>query len=107
MSYSEDRADSRSLTAVVLILLGIAVVGIILYFAVFKQAPVTDTVVVTPGAQNPQPPVIIQGPAGAAGAPGSPGASGADGAAGQQGADGAAGSSNTTGSTDEKTTTGF
>ncbi|MBI5708011.1 MAG: hypothetical protein HZC36_13600 [Armatimonadetes bacterium] len=88
MSYAEDRADSRSLTAVVLVLIGIAVAATILYFAVWapqQSPPARDNVIVAPG------------PAGPAGAPGATGAQGATGSQGSQGASGAAGSAGAAG----------
>jgi pilus assembly protein FimV len=84
MSYAEDRADSRSLTAVLLVILAIAVAATILYFAVWAPARSNpDTVIVTPAA------------AGAPGAPGAPGVSGPQGAAGSPGAPGAPGAAGT------------
>lgn len=84
MSYSEDRADSRSLTAVVLVILGIAVVALIFYFAVYapsRSGP--ETVIVQPSA--------APGPAGAPGAPGATGTQGATGGTGATGAPGVQG----------------
>lgn len=81
MSYSEDRADSRSLTAVVLVLLGVAVIALIFYFAVWAPARTgPDTVIVQPSA--------APGPAGAPGAPGMQGATGGTGAPGSPGMQG-------------------
>lgn len=88
MSYSEDRADSRSLTAVVLVLVGVAAVGIILYFAVWSPShDSAQTVIVQPNSAGP------------AGAPGVSGATGVQGAAGAQGTTGTPGSTGTQGNT--------
>ncbi len=95
MSYSEDRADSRSLTAVVLVLLGIAVAAIILYFAWWQ--PSRTNVIVTPG---------IQGPAGEQGAQGIQGSQGSQGNQGNQGNQGQQGQQGTTGTTGGTTTAG-
>ena len=93
MSYAEDRADSRSLTAVVLVLLGVAAIALVLYFAWWgpSRAP-ADTVIVTPGASAPAPPstntVIVPGAPGPAGPQGAPGAPGNSGPAGEPGSPG-------------------
>jgi len=105
MSYSEDRADSRSLTAVVLVLLGVAVVGLVLYFSLWsptRNGP--ETVIVQPSVQGPAGApgeTGAQGAPGMTGEPGMPGAQGGQGAAGASGAAGAAGAagSGTTGET--------
>lgn len=94
MSYSENEVEARSYTAVILTLLGVAVVALILYFAVWAPTRVEPTqVIVTPN--NPAPttevvpvPVPVPGPAGAPGPAGSPGAPGAPGSPGPQGPEG-------------------
>jgi hypothetical protein len=63
MSYSEDRADSRTLTAVVIILLGMAVIALVFYFAWWSTSRDTDIIVTPP----------VQGPPGQPGQPGPPG----------------------------------
>ena len=92
MSYAEDRADSRSLTAVTLLLLGVAVIALVLYFAWWGPSrAATDTVIVQPGASAPAPAppstntIIVPGAQGPAGAPGAPGAPGNSGPAGEPG----------------------
>lgn len=86
MSYAEDRADSRSLITVLLVLLGIAVMGAIFYFAVYAPSRTEgSTIIVQPG------PAGAAGPAGASGAQGAPGAQGSQGNQGNQGSDGAQG----------------
>jgi hypothetical protein len=65
MSYSEDRADARVLTSTILILLGIAVAAMVLYFAWWS--PRQTEVIVTPPAQ---------GQPGQPGEPGPPGTTG-------------------------------
>lgn len=87
MSYSEDRADARTLTSTVLILLGIAVAAAVLYFAWWSPSRDTD-IIVTPPAQGPP------------GQPGQPGPPGPPGPPGNQGTTG------TTGGTTGMTTTG-
>ncbi|MEX2244729.1 MAG: hypothetical protein WD716_12905 [Fimbriimonadaceae bacterium] len=85
MSYSEDRADSRSLTAVVLVLLGIAVAAMVLYFALWSPSRNDTDIIVTPTTQGPA------GPAGVQGAQGTQGVQGTQGEQGQQGTTGTTG----------------
>lgn len=74
MSYSEDRADARTLTSTVLILLGIAVAAMVLYFAWWSPRQ-TDVIVTPPAQGQPGQP----GPQGPPGPPGPPGQSGTTG----------------------------
>lgn len=99
MSYSEDRADSRSMTAVVLVLLGIAVAALVLYFALWAPArsAAPDTVIVTPPTQGPAGAPGAPGPTGAPGTTGAPGMPGAQGMTGEPGAQGGTGSDQTSG----------
>jgi hypothetical protein len=94
MSYSEDRADSRSLTAVALFLLGIAVIALLAYFAWWAPSRTpSETVIVTPSASAPA------GPPGAQGAPGMSGPQGEQGAPGGQGSQGMPGQAGPPGQT--------
>lgn len=89
MSYSEDRADSRSMMSVVIVCLVVVAVGVVVYFAVWAPAQNNpSTVIVQPSAP---------GPAGAAGATGATGAEGAAGTQGNQGVQGDQGSQGTKG----------
>ncbi len=87
MSYqSEDRADSRSLMTVMLVLGGIAVLAAIFYFAMYAPSRATnDTVIIRESTPGP------------AGAPGAPGATGAQGTQGYQGTQGDQGQQGTQG----------
>ncbi|MEX2243084.1 MAG: hypothetical protein WD716_04465 [Fimbriimonadaceae bacterium] len=79
MSYSEDRADSRTLTAVVIILLGMTVIALVFYFAWWSPSRETD-IIVTPPAQGPPGQPGQQGPPGPPGPPGNQGTTGTTGA---------------------------
>gem|GEM_PF-5827385 len=109
MSYSTDRADSRSLTTIVAVLMGVALIVAILYFAVWAPSQTQgqpSTVIVQPPVAGP---AGAPGATGNQGAPGATGNQGAQGAAGSQGADGAAGSQGADGAQGadgEKGTTG-
>lgn len=107
LSYSEDRADSRSMTAVVLTLLGVVAVAMILYFAVWAPSRGgSDTVIVTPGPAGPAGTDGEQGAPGSQGAQGNQGMLGNQGNQGNQGTQGNQGNQGTTGTTGETGVTG-
>ena len=108
MSYSEDRADARTMNAVYVIL-GFAVVAIAVAFLFYSSgksstSPETKIVVHDQASPAPSSPQVIvtpgpSGPAGVQGNQGAPGASGANGASGADGANGDPGPQGDTGRT--------
>src|SRR5687768_12848683 len=86
MSYSEDRADQRSLTTV-FVMLAFVAVALVVGFMLYTQAQrPADPAVIVPvvsspnaPAQNPPNIIVTPGPAGAAGAAGPAGAAGSPG----------------------------